>query len=315
MKKEASKEKYVYKTELQLMQEAYEGCCGKPRCKHQMDAYKNHPLPYKPADEDAEGIDPEDDDIFDDYEDDVDFYKSRSSGEDVFDSNMDGFKIDDNEEEYDDDGNRIESDDLNDDFIDEVRRLAPGIDEYLKDFGKSYNNDYECAKDIVEYFDLPKNKIELIADYVDAYKSGYIDDNIDDSDSRDDFDEENRDLTDEDEEFDTVDSNYTNEVVNSIFELLPHLKQSNALVYYIRYALTNSSPTRRGKTNPYYNATSAKEFLDQDDNEKLSTLKQWAAATLPRTEPSALLVKYCDRFLTDEDEEDIFDFNDEDGAI
>lgn len=202
MKKEASKEKYVYKTELQLMQEAYEGCCGKPYCKHQMDAYRNHPLPYK-RDEDAEGFGPEDgifDDIFDDYEDDVDFYKSYSSGKDVFDSNMDGFKIDDNNEEYDDDGNRIESDDGNDDFIDEVRRLAPGIDEYLKDFGKSYDNDYECAKDVVEYFDLPKNKIELIADYVDAYKRGYIDDDIDDSDSRDSFDEENRDLNDEDEE-------------------------------------------------------------------------------------------------------------------
>ena len=292
MKKEASKEKYVYKTELQLIHEAYEGCCGKPGCKHQMDAYRNHPLPYEP-DEDAESNDigigsknmldnlfdagyfdddleeksdlqtlvkhieiclqgwverddfdlgpndgnyitkactkwllshpkaikdvakewinsefidedaesPEDDDIFDDYENDVDFYNSRSSGEDIYDSDMDGFETDDIEE-YDDEGNRIESDDLNDDdFIDEVRRLAPGIDEYLENIIDEYDDDYECAVEVVSEFDLPRSKVELIADYVASFRNGDIDSSDDDySDSYDNYDEENYGYEDEDEE-------------------------------------------------------------------------------------------------------------------
>ena len=199
MKKEASKENYVYKTELQLMQEAYEGCCGKPRCKHQMDAYRNHPLPYEP-DEDAEGFDPEDDDIFDDYEDDVDFYNSRSSGEDIYDSDMDGFETDDIEE-YDDEGNRIESDDLNDDdFIDEVRRLAPGIDEYLENIIDEYDDDYECAVEVVSEFDLPRSKVELIADYITSFRNGEINSSDDDySDSYDNYDEENYGYEDEED--------------------------------------------------------------------------------------------------------------------
>lgn len=74
MKKEASKDKCVYKTELQLMQEAYDGCCGKPGCKHQMDAYRKHPLPYEP-DEDAEWED-----------------EYGDGDDDMFDSDMEGFK-------------------------------------------------------------------------------------------------------------------------------------------------------------------------------------------------------------------------------
>ena len=194
MKKEASKEKYVYKTELQLMQEAYEGCCGKPGCKHQMDAYRKHPLPYEP-DEDAEGFGPEDDDIFDDYEDDVDFYNSRSSGEDIYDSDMDGFETDDIEE-YDDEGNTVF--DETDDFIEEVRMLAPGIDEYLETIIDDYEDDYECAMDVVSEFDLPRRKVDIIADYISSFRNGDIGLSDDDySDSYSDYDEENYGYEDE----------------------------------------------------------------------------------------------------------------------
>ena len=201
MKKEASKENYVYKTELQLMQEAYEGCCGKPGCKHQMDAYRKHPLPYEP-DEDAEGFGPEDDDIFDDYEDDVDFYNSRSSGEDIYDSDMDGFETDDIEE-YDDEGNAVF--DETDDFVEEVRMLAPGIDEYLETIIDDYEDDYECAMDVVSEFDLPRSKVELIADYITSFRNGEINSSDDDySDSYDNYDEENYGYEDEEEEDDDV---------------------------------------------------------------------------------------------------------------
>ena len=194
MKKEASKEKYVYKTELQLMQEAYEGCCGKPGCKHQMDAYRKHPLPYEP-DEDAEGFSPEDDDIFDDYEDDVDFYNSRSSGEDIYDSDMDGFETDDIEE-YDDEGNAVF--DETDDFVEEVRMLAPGIDEYLETIIDDYEDDYECAMDVVSEFDLPRHKVDIIADYISSFRNGDIGLSDDDySDSYSDYDEENYGYEDE----------------------------------------------------------------------------------------------------------------------
>ena len=194
MKKEASKEKYVYKTELQLMQEAYEGCCGKPGCKHQMDAYRKHPLPYEP-DEDAEGFGPEDDDIFDDYENDVDFYNSRSSGEDIYDSDMDGFETDDIEE-YDDEGNAVF--DETDDFVEEVRMLAPGIDEYLETIIDDYEDDYECAMDVVSEFDLPRRKVDVIADYISSFRNGDIGLSDDDySDSYSDYDEENYGYEDE----------------------------------------------------------------------------------------------------------------------
>lgn len=75
-KQKKSQEKYEYKSELQLMQEAYDGCCGRPGCKHQMDAFRKHPLPYEP-DEDAEWED-------EDYNDD--------GMDDAFDSNMEGFE-------------------------------------------------------------------------------------------------------------------------------------------------------------------------------------------------------------------------------
>ena len=196
MKKEASKEIYIYKTELQLMQEAYEGCCGKPGCKHQMDAYRKHPLPYEP-DEDAEGFDPEDDDIFDDYENEVDFYNDRSSGEDIYDSDMDGFETDDIEE-YDDEGNTVF--DETDDFVEEVRMLVPEIDEYLESIINEYDDDYECARDVVVEFDLPRSKVELIADYIASFRNGEISSSDDDySDSYDNYDEENYGYEDEED--------------------------------------------------------------------------------------------------------------------
>ena len=83
--------------------------------------------------------------------------------------------------------------------------LAPGIDEYLETIIDDYEDDYECAMDVVSEFDLPRSKVELIADYITSFRNGEINSSDDDySDSYDNYDEENYGYEDEEDEEDDV---------------------------------------------------------------------------------------------------------------
>lgn len=157
---------------------------------------------------------------------------------------------------------------------------------------------------------------------------------------------------------------YTNEVVDTIFSIIPQLKGSGALTGYTRYALTNRWTNRKqfnGKdlnklsaavteqntdkqneildyfikkqlindaakqnflsyddekkmrniksweglqkiTNPYYNSKSANEFIEADYEKQLEILKKWAMVTLPTTDPSMFVVRYCNnmKFINDQ---------------
>ena len=148
---------------------------------------------------------------------------------------------------------------------------------------------------------------------------------------------------------------FTNDVVDVIFHLIPQLKGSGAFTGYVRYALTNrwtnrfhfnkrilaklkiavenddeslqervlndliadgkisdqaksefSSRSKEKKlntitawenqkaiTNMYYNKANATAFLEADEPGQLAILKKWGTVTLPTTDPSTFIVRYC----------------------
>lgn len=46
-------------------------------------------------------------------------------------------------------------------------------------------------------------------------------------------------------------------------------------------------------TNPYFNKANAEEFINAEEPKQIEILKKWGMVTLPTSEPSALVVRYC----------------------
>lgn len=73
------------------------------------------------------------------------------------------------------------------------------------------------------------------------------------------------------------------------------IKAGEFLSYDTDKKLRNIEAWRKLKaiTNPYFNKTNAEEFVNADYDKQLEILKKWGMVTLPTSDPSMFVVRFC----------------------